>query len=90
MNSENNMTLMGYNNIGISNVNPLVPLSIGNDFFNNSIEGILNLNHPSIITSNNIEKPVITITRPSNRFSGIKAIHYLNSWNESNTNYTIK
>jgi len=90
INSENNITLLGYNNIGISNLNPNVPLSIGNDFFNNSADGLINLNHPSIITSNNIEKPIITITRPSNRFSGIKAIHYLNSWNESNTNYSIK
>ena len=90
INSENNTTLLGFNNIGISNVNPLVPLSIGNDFYNNTIDGLLNLNHPSIVTSNNFEKPIITMTRPSNSFTGIKAVHYLNSWNESNTNYTIK
>jgi len=90
INSENNITLLGFNNIGISNLNPYAPLSIGNDFFNNSREALLNLNHPSLVSSNNLEKPIITITRPSNRFSGIKAIHYLNSWQESNANYTIK
>ena len=36
-------------------------------------------------------RPIITITRPSNNnIGGIKTIHYLNSWNSSNTNYTIK
>ena len=90
INCDNNTTLLGFNNIGISNINPIVPLSIGNDFYNNSVDGLLNLNHSSLVSSNNYEKPIITMTRPSNRFTGIKAIHYLNSWNESNTNYTIK
>lgn len=90
-NSESCTTILGYNNIGISNLNPIVPLSIGNDIIYNSSEGLLNLNHPSVITNNNIEKPIITITRPSyNINNGIKAVHYLNSWNQSNTNYTIK
>jgi len=90
-NTFNNQTLLGFNNIGISNINPFVPLSIGNDLIDNSIYGLLNLNHPSLITSNYIEKPIITLTRPSNNnFGGIKAIHYLNNWNDNNSTYSIK
>ncbi len=91
-NSENTTTVLGYTNVGISNLNPLVPLSIGNDIIYNSTEGLLNLNHPSVITNANIEKPIITITRPSynNNNNGIKAVHYLNSWSNNNTTYTIK
>jgi len=92
-NNENNiMTLLGYNNVGISNINPTSCLSIGNDLPTNSKNTLLSLNHPSLITNSNIETPIINITRSGSNFNntGIKAIHYLNSWYESNTNYTIK
>ena len=80
--------IYGFNNIGISNINPIVPLSIGNDINNNSTESLINLNHPSF--TNSIEKPIILFTRPSTIFSGIKASHYLNNWGDNNTTYTIK
>lgn len=91
-NNENNITLLSFSNVGINNINPYSFLSIGNDLPNNSKETLLNLNHSSPITSNNIEKPIINITRPSSNIngSGIKVSHYLNSWLHSNTNYTIK
>ena len=58
----------------------------------NSRETLLNLNHPFPITSNDLEKPLINMTRPSSNVNGtgIRASHYLNSWYNSNTNYTIK
>jgi len=84
-------TLLGFNNIGISNLNPFVPLSIGIDLYDNPKNSIINLNHPSLINIDNNEKPIITTTRPSNNNNGgIRATHYLNSWYSSNTNYTIK
>jgi len=86
----NNPFLFGTTFVGISNINPLVPLSIGNDLSTNSTDAIMNLNHISPTSINNIEKPIINITRPSLLTSGVKAIHYLNSWYESNTNYTLK
>jgi hypothetical protein len=90
-NSTSNKTLLGFNNIGINNLNPFTPLSIGVDLYDNTKNGILNLNHPSLINTDLNEKPIITLTRPSNNNNGgIKTIHYLNSWNTSNTNYTIK
>ena len=90
-NATTNKTLLGFNNIGISNLNPFTPLSIGIDLNNNTKNGVINLNHPSLINSDLSEQPIITITRPSNNnIGGIKTIHYLNSWNSSNTNYTIK
>lgn len=90
-NSTSNKTLLGFNNIGINNLNPFTPLSIGIDLYDNTKNGILNLNHPSLINTDLSEKPIITLTRPSNNNNGgIKTIHYLNSWNTSNTNYTIK
>lgn len=83
-------TILGFNNIGISNLNPFVPLSIGIDLSDNPRNSIINLNHPSLI-SDITEKPIITTTRPSNNNKGgIRGVHYLNSWNSSNTNYTIK
>jgi hypothetical protein len=90
-NSFNNQTIIGFSNCGINNINPFVPLSIGNDLIDNSTEAILNLNHSSLVSPNNIEKPIITLTRPTNNtFGGIKAVHYLNSWYESNSIYSIK
>lgn len=92
-NSETNrMTLLGYNNVGISNINPLSALSIGNDLSTNSSISLLSLNHPTMTSFSNIEVPIINITRPSSNSltTGVKAIHYLNSWYTSNTNYTIK
>ena len=86
----NNPFLFGNTSIGINNINPLVPLSIGNDLSTNSTNTLINLNHSSPTSSNNIEIPIINLTRPSLFTSGIKAVHYLNSWNESNTNYTFK
>jgi hypothetical protein len=50
----------------------------------------MNLNHIIPTSINNIEKPLINLTRPSLLTTGVKAVHYLNSWYESNTNYTIK
>jgi len=92
-NYENNITLLSFSNVGINNINPYSFLSIGNDLINNSKETLLNLNHPSPISSFNIEKPIINITRPSSNSSGsggIKVSHFINSWLNSNTNYTIK
>lgn len=90
-NSENNQTVLGFNNIGISNINPIVPLSIGNDLIDNSTNSLINLNHPSYVTNANLEQPIMTLTRPSLKLNGgIKTIHYLNSWYESNSSYTIK
>jgi len=92
-NSEQNvMTLLGFNNVGISNINPLSALSIGNDLSTNSSNSLLSLNHPTMTSFSNIEVPIINITRPSSNSltTGVKAIHYLNSWYTSNTNYTIK
>ena len=86
----NNPFLFGKTAVGISNINPLVPLSIGNDLSTNSIEGLINLNHNIPTSINNIEKPLMTLTRPSLLTTGVKAVHYLNSWYESNTNYTFK
>jgi hypothetical protein len=86
----NNPFLFGKTSVGISNINPLVPLSIGNDLSTNSLEALMNLNHHTPTSINNIEKPLINLTRPSLSTSGVKAIHYLNSWYESNTNYTFK
>jgi len=80
--------IYGFNNIGISNINPNVPLTIGNDLTSNSTESLINLNHPSF--TNSTEKPLILFTRPSINFSGIKATHYLNNWLDNNTSYTIK
>lgn len=90
VNYTNNPILLGNTNIGINNFNPAVNLSIGNDLvFNNNTESILNINHNSL-TTNNIEKPIIHLTRPSNNNTGIRATHYLNDWFSSNTTYTIK
>lgn len=92
-NNENNyMTYLGYSNIGINNINPYTFLSIGNDIDESSRHTLLNLNHSAITTSMNIEKPIINITRPSSNLNinGIKVSHYINSWYESNTNYSIK
>lgn len=91
-NYENNITLLSFSNVGINNINPYCYLSIGNDLSGNSRETLLNLNHPFAITSNNLEKPIINMTRPSSNIngSGIKVSHYINSWYNSNTNYTIK
>jgi len=86
----NNPFLFGNSFIGISNINPLVPLSIGNDLSTNSKEALMNLNHYTPTSINNIEKPLINLTRPSLLTSGVKAVHYINSWYESNTNYTLK
>lgn len=86
----NNPFLFGKTYVGISNINPLVPLSIGNDLSTNSTEALMNLNHFIPTSTNNIEKPLINLTRPSLLTTGVKAVHYLNSWYESNTNYTIK
>ena len=85
-----NPFLFGKTSIGISNINPLVPLSIGNDLSTNSIEALMNLNHNVPTSINDIEKPLINLTRPSLLTTGVKAVHYLNSWYESNTNYTFK
>ncbi len=90
-NSTNSQNLLGFNNVGISNLNPYTPLSIGIDLNDNPRNGVLNLNHPSLINLDLIERPIITTTRPSNNnIGGIRGVHYLNSWNTSNTNYTIK
>jgi hypothetical protein len=86
----NNPFLFGKTYVGISNINPLVPLSIGNDLSTNSTEALMNLNHYIPTSTNNIEKPFINLTRPSLLTTGVKATHYLNSWYESNTNYTFK
>ena len=90
-NNENNYSLLGFNNIGISNVDPFVPLSIGVDIPSNPKNGMININHPSFIHISN-EIPMIALTRPSSNLTigGIKATHYINNWNNSNTNYTIK
>jgi len=90
-NNENNYSLLGFNNIGISNIEPFVPLSIGVDIPSNPKNGMVNINHPSFIHSFN-EIPMIALTRPSSNLTigGIKATHYINNWNNSNTNYTIK
>ena len=89
-NYENNINFFGSSNVGINNIDPYAPLSIGNDLPNNPTTSLLNLNHNS--PTNNTESPIIVITRPStnNNTIGIKATHYLNSLNESNTRYTIK
>ncbi len=92
-NSETNMmTLLGFNNVGISNINPISALSIGNDLPTNSSNSLLSLNHPMMTSLSNIEVPIINITRPSSNSltTGVKAVHYLNSWYNSNTAYTIK
>jgi len=91
-NYENNLTLLSFSNVGINNINPYCFLSIGNDLVGNSRETLLNLNHPFPISDNNIEKPLINMTRPSSNVNGtgIRVSHYLNSWYNSNTNYTIK
>ena len=89
-NYQNTPFLFGNNSVGIRNINPLVPLSIGNDLSTNSTEGLFNLNHYIPTSINNIEKPIITLTRPSILNTGVKAVHYINSWHESNTNYTFK
>lgn len=93
-NSENNMmTLLGFNNVGISNINPLSALSIGNDLYTNSSNySLLSLNHPLMTSLSNIEAPVINITRPSSNSltTGVRAVHYINSSYNSNTIYTIK
>lgn len=91
-NYENNLTLLSFSNVGINNINPYCYLSIGNDLVGNSRETLLNLNHPFPTTSNDLEKPLINMTRPSSNVNGtgIKVSHYLNSWYNSNTNYTIK
>jgi hypothetical protein len=86
----NNPFLFGKSSVGINNINPLVPLSIGNDLSTNSIEALINLNHNIPTSIDNIEKPLINLTRPSLLTTGVKAVHYINSWYESNTNYTIK
>jgi hypothetical protein len=86
----NNPFLFGKTFVGISNINPLVPLCIGNDLSTNSTEALMNLNHNIPTSINNIEKPLINLTRPSLLTSGVKAVHYINSWYESNTNYTLK
>ena len=86
----NNPFLFGKTYVGISNINPLVPLSIGNDLSTNSTEALMNLNHNIPTSINNIEKPLINLTRPSLLTTGVKAVHYINSWYESNTNYTFK
>lgn len=90
-NNENNIpVLFGINNVGIHNFKPICPLSIGNDLPSNPTTSMININHPSF--ANNIESNIITITRPSTNlnYKGIKATHYLNSFFDSNTNYTIK
>lgn len=89
-NYENNINFFGSSNVGINNIDPYATLSIGNDLPTNPTTSLLNLNHN--IPTNNIESPIIVITRPSinNNTIGIKATHYLNSLNESNTRYTIK
>lgn len=89
-NYENKLTLLGSNKVGINNLDPYSYLSIGDDLPNNSRDSILNLNHSNI--TNNIETPIIQITRPCNipNINGIKATHYINSWFNSNTIYTIK
>jgi len=89
-NFTNNPFLFGTTYLGISNINPLVPLSIGNDLSTNSTEALFNLNHMTPTSTANLEKPIINITRPSLSTTGVKAVHYLNSWYESNTNYTFK
>ncbi len=90
-NYENNMSLLGFNNIGINNINPYSLLSIGTDLFDNSKETLLNLNS-SFNTSLNIDKPILLMTRPCNipNINGIKVTHSLNSWLNSNTIYNIK
>ena len=89
-NNQNNIVLMGLNNIGIKNIDPYCPLSIGNDIPSNPRNSMININHSTIINDNEI--PIMTLTRPSCNvdIKGIKAIHYLNSIYNSNTNYTIK
>jgi hypothetical protein len=91
-NEINMMTLLGFNNVGISNINPVSALSIGNDLFTNASNSLLSLNHPTPTSFSNMEVPIINITRPSSNLitTGVKAIHYLNSWYTSNTTYSIK
>jgi len=86
------MTLLGFNNVGISNINPISALSIGSDLITNSPISLLSLNHPIPTSFSNIDVPVINITRPSSNSltTGVKAVHYLNSWYTSNTTYSIK
>lgn len=90
-NNEYNIpVLFGINNVGIHNFKPFCPLSIGDDLPSNPTTSMININHPSFV--DNIESNIITITRPSTNsdYKGIKATHYLNSFFDSNTNYTIK
>lgn len=90
-NNENAPVLMGNNNVGVKNIDPYCPLSIGNDIPSNPQNSMININHLMPITNNN-ELPIMTLTRHSldSNIKGIKATHYLNSWYNSNTNYTIK
>jgi hypothetical protein len=96
-NSENSSIFMGTSNIGILNYDPYSPLSIGNDLPSNPRNSMMNINHTipidnSNIILNQIEVPIVTLTRHSlnSDIRGIKSTHYLNSWYNSNTNYTIK
>lgn len=88
-NSENNPINLGFANIGISNLTPSAPLTIGNDLITNPTNSMININHPIFI--NNTEQPIITMTRPSNDLNkGIRTVHYLNNWNDNNCSYAIK
>jgi hypothetical protein len=87
-NTLNNTLILGNSNIGIKNLNPSAPLSIGADIYYNNKESLINLNHD--FYSNSIEAPIINITKSSYNTPSIGAIHYINNLNTSNTNYTIK
>ena len=87
-NTLNNTLILGNSNIGIKNLNPAAPLSIGADIYYNNKQSLINLNHD--FYSNNIEAPIINITKSSYNTPSIGAVHYINNINTSNTNYTIK
>ena len=87
-NSFNNPVILGNSNVGIKNLNPNAPLSIGSDLYSNTRQSLINLNHDFF--SNGIESPIINITKTSINTPSIGAIHYINNIDTSNTNYTIK
>ena len=87
-NTLNNTVILGNSNVGIKNLNPKAPLSIGADLYSNTKQSLINLNHDFF--NNGIESPIINIARTSINTPSIGAIHYINNLDTSNTNYTIK